>query len=150
MKRINSTLYLSRRRKNSRADNDEENEGYLYAHGIYRTKILPSDLPEFFVHGILGDREAYISAFGVKHLVYQAPYFSQNVKDDVLYISYDKPIEPDPESINSRWYHGYKHSVSGSMIIPFLFAAEKYSGYPIADILRQVDAQEENYRNHCK
>ena len=49
----------------------ESSEGYLLSSGKYRqykTKILPSDLPEWYVYGYFYKRHGYMSAKGIKDL----------------------------------------------------------------------------------
>jgi len=70
--------------------------GFLFAYGKYRTKILPEDLPEYFVYGYLYKRHGYVSAKGIKHILYIPNYTFENHrhKYDMLYISYESKIEP--------------------------------------------------------
>lgn len=112
--------------------------GYLLSGGKYRTKIRPEDLPEWYVFGYLYKRHGYISAKGVKHLVYR-PNKSWNhmLKDDFLFISYDKPIVSENNSLTS--YSGYDERIYGGIIVEFLKAAEKYSGYDISAIKAQIE-----------
>ena len=37
-----------------------------------------------------------------------------------------------------KLYDGYRHAVSGPLIIDFVNAAEKYSGYDVSDIRREL------------
>ena len=61
----------------------------LFSGGIYPTKITASDLPEWYVHGRYYKHWGYLSAKGVKSLVYEPSKFSNHMfKDDFLYISY--------------------------------------------------------------
>ena len=96
--RIRSNLYMESKIVfvNRELTVKSDPNGYLYACGRYPTKILPEDLPEWFVYGYMYKRHGYISAKGVKHLCYTPNYFVDNHlhKYDTLYISYDKEIEP--------------------------------------------------------
>ena len=114
-------------------------DGHLFSDGRYRTKIYASDLPEHFIYGYLYKRHGFISAAGVKHLLYVPDYiFNHRHKYDTLYISYDEPIRQDAWDHGLKLYDGYKHAVSGSLIIDFVDAAEKYSGYDVSDIRREL------------
>lgn len=147
MKRFASTLYLPLRRNSRTREFAPDPDGYLYAKGVYRTKIKPDDLPEWYVFGYIHGQHGYISAKNVKHLLYKPNYTTNHVhKDDLLFISYDKPIEPDKEGTHGIWYHGYEHIVHGHMIVDFLNAAKKHSGYDIKAIMREVKKKERWYQ----
>lgn len=89
--------------------------------------------------GYLYKRHGFISAAGVKHLLYVPDYiFNHRHKYDTLYISYDEPIRQDAGDHGLKLYDGYKHAVSGALIIDFVDAAEKYSGYDVSDIRREL------------
>jgi hypothetical protein len=117
-------------------------DGYLFAHREYPTKILPTDLPEWYIHGYIYKQHGYISAKGVKQLVYKPNYVFDNHlhKDDFLYIAYsdEKPIEPYQTDHGTTLYRNYDELVHGHMIVEFLDAAEKYSGYDVAEIRAEV------------
>jgi len=151
-KRITSTLYLPLRRNPQTKQFEPDEQGYLFSRGIYRTKILPSDLPEWFVYGYIHRQHGYISARGVRDLLYRPSYYSDHLfKDDLLFVSYNAPIEPDKESTQGIWFHGYDHIVFGSMIIPFLEAVRKYSDYDTAEIMIQIEKKKEWHRiNHSE
>ena len=142
-KRINATLYMKSRIKWVRHEGFyslSDPQGYLFSGGRYPTKILPQDLPEWFIYGYLYKQFGYISAKGVKRLVYSPNYSFDNHlhKDDFLYISYGTEIEPYETEWKSTWYKGYDHLVYGSMIIDFVDAAEKYSDYDVQDIRCEI------------
>ena len=59
------------------------------------------------------------------------------LKDDFLFISYDKPIVHENNNLTS--YSGYDERIYGGIIIEFLKAAEKYSGYDISEIKAQIE-----------
>jgi len=71
-KKTNATLYMESKTKFEKHKFNviHDPEGYLFSEGIYRTKILPADLPEWYVYGYLYRQHGYISAKGVKHLLY--------------------------------------------------------------------------------
>ena len=113
----------------------------LFSGGIYPTKITPNELPEWYVHGRYYKHWGYLSAKGVRSLVYEPSKFSNHMfKDDFLYISYDAPIEPNPDrSATFFKYVGFDEYIYGSVIISFLLAVEKYSGLDITRIKAQVE-----------
>lgn len=147
MKKFASTLYLHDRRNPKTRSYEADPEGYLFARGIYRTKIKSSDLPDWYVEGFMHEQLGFISAKNVKHLLYKPNYATNHLhKDDLLFISYDKPIEPDENGTHGIWYHGYDHVVHGPLIVNFLEAAKVYSGYDTKDIMREVRKKERWYK----
>jgi hypothetical protein len=154
-KRINATLYTERKIVYSRKDRKhyfiEDPNGYLYSGGVYPTKILPEDLPEWFVHGYMGGgRHGYLSAKGVKHLVYDPDYFFENHlhKDDFLYISYKDEIVQNEGDSGFKWYTGYDTATCWHVIVDFVEAAEKYSGYDVTEIRKEIERKKEWYYEH--
>lgn len=146
MKRFASTLYLPLRRNSKTRDYEPDPDGYLFAKGVYRTKIKPCDLPEWYVRGYIHRQEGFVSAKHVKHLLYKPNYATNHLhKDDLLFISYDKPIEPDAEGTHGIWYHGYAHIVHGPMIVDYLEAVAKHSDYDTKEIMREVRKKERWY-----
>ena len=138
-KRIASTLYMESRILHRPLRIETDPDGHLFSDGRYRTKIYASDLPEHYVYGYLYKRHGFISAAGVKHLLYVSDYiFNHRHKYDTLYISYDEPIHQDAVDHGLKLYDGYRHAVSGSLIIDFVDAAEKYSGYDVSDIRKEI------------
>lgn len=120
-------------------------DGYLFSRGRYRTKIRAEDLPEWYVYGYLYKLHGYMSAKGVKYMVYCPNKHTNHMfKDDFLYISYDRPIVPD----ESRWerYSGFDEYVFGGVILDFLLAAEKYSGYDISGIKAQIEEKRQWFK----
>lgn len=145
-KRIVSTLYMESRILHNPLREEKDPDGHLFADGRYRTKIFASDLPEFFVYGYLYKRHGFISAAGVKHLLYVPNYiFNHRHKYDSLYISYDEPIRPVAGDHGMTLYDGCKHAVSGPLILDFVNAAAKYSGYDVADILKEIQRKSDWY-----
>ena len=145
-KRIASTLYMESRIRHNPLRAEEDPDGHLFADGRYKTKIYASDLPEHFVYGYLYKRHGFISAAGVKHLLYVPNYlFNHRYKYDTLYISYDEPIHMASADHSLRLYEGYKHVVTGPLIIDFVDAAEKYSGFDVSDIRRELKRKSDWY-----
>ena len=61
-------------------------------------------------------------------------------KDDFLYISYDRPIELESDREKHIYkYRGFDEYIYGGVIVDFLRAAEKYSGYDISGIKGQIE-----------
>ena len=145
-KRIVSTLYMESRILHNPLRQEKDPDGHLFADGRYRTKIFASDLPECFVYGYLYKRHGFISAAGVKHLLYVPNYiFNHRHKYDSLYISYDEPIRAVTGDHGMMLYDGCKHAVGGSLILDFVNAAAKYSGYDVSDILREIQRKSNWY-----
>jgi hypothetical protein len=149
-KNIKATLYMESKVKHSRKDGlylVSDPSGYLYSDGRYRTKILPEDLPEWFIHVYIYKQYGYISAKGIKHLVYKPNYFFDNHlhKDDFLYISYNDEIVRDASEDQYDWYRGYDHLVYGVTILFFLDAVEKYSDYDTSEIRKEIERKTEWY-----
>ena len=147
--RFASNLYLTTHRNPKTRTFESDPDGYWFAKGLYRTKIRPDDLPEWYVKGQILHQTGYISARGVKYLLYKPNYSMPHLhKDDLLFISYDQPIEPDKEDVNGIWYHGYDHILWNGMIVPFLHAAKAYSNYDISAILEEVRKKERWYQKY--
>jgi len=148
-KNIKSTLYMSTKlswnRKNFVVEEDPN--GYLFSGGRYRTKILPEDLPEWYVSGYMYKRRGYMLAKGVRHLFYIPNYTYDNQlhKYDSLFISYDKPIEPYRDERGTSWYKGYDEILSGSVIVEFVEAVGKYSDYDVSEIQKEILRKREFY-----
>lgn len=138
-KRIASTLYMESRIRHMPLRTEKDPDGHLFADGRYATMIYASDLPEHFVYGYLYKRHGFVSAAGVKHMLYVPNYiFNHRHKYDSLYISYDEPIKPAACEHGLVLYEGAEHTIDGSLIIDFVDAAEKYSGYDVSEIRREI------------
>lgn len=145
-KRITSTLYMESRILHNPLRIERDPDGHLFADGRYKTKIYASDLPEHFIYGYLYKRHGFISAAGVKRMLYVPNYiFNHRHKDDSLYISYDEQIRAAGGDHGRTLYEGYKHIVSGLLIIDFADAAEKYSGYDVTEIRREIQRKSDWY-----
>lgn len=121
--------------------------GYLYSKGEYKTKITAADIPEHYIHGWIFKVQGYISALGIKDIVYYANYHINHLhKDDHLYISYDKPIRKEVDERGHIWYHDYDAVLWGYMIVDFIRAVRKYKSYDIEPIALQVKKKERYFR----
>lgn len=150
-KRIVSTLYMESHIFHNPLRTEKDPDGHLFADGRFKTKIYASDLPEHFVYGYLYKRHGFISALGVKHMLYVPNYiFNHRHKYDSLYISYDAPIQAVADDHGRVLYDGWKHIVDGPLILDFVNAAEKFSRYDVTQIRREIkkksDWYDENYR----
>ena len=148
--RLTATLYMESPLSKHFFDGEPSPNGYLYSYGKYPTKILPSVLPPWYVRGYMYKRQGYMSAKGVKHLLYVPNYtFNHLFKDDSLFISYDEAIEPTVSTDSGfRWYSGYKHVLSGSLIVDFVEAAAEYSDYDITEIMKEIEKKKAWYEEH--
>ena len=143
-KKFNSNLYMTNKFLMKEFCPEDDPQGFLFSNGKYRTKILPEDLPEWYVYGYLYKQHGYISAKGVKHLLYTPNYFVENHlhKYDTLFISYEKEIKPYQTEWNSSWYEGYEYAIGGSLIKTFVDAAGKYSDYDVRDIQKEIERKQ--------
>lgn len=116
----------------------EDENGYLFSQGRYRTKIQPDDLPELYVYGRFYKRWGYMSAKGVKYLCYRPNMvFNHMFKDDFLFISYNQPIisaENDP-----LWYKGYDEYVFGGAILSMVKAIDRYSDCDTTEVKAAIE-----------
>ena len=126
---------------------EHDPDGYLFADGRYRTKILPEHLPEWYVHGYMYKRHGYMSAKGVKHMLYVPNYVFDNHlhKYDTLFISYNELIEPYECDSGFQWYKGYDQILSGPVLVDFVNAAERYSDYDVSEIQEEIARKTEFY-----
>lgn len=150
-KNIRATFYMKSKLVFKKGKNgltvESDPQGYLFSEGKYRTKILPEDLPEWYVYGYLYKRYGYISTKGVKHLLYVPNYIFDNhlYKYDALYISYGTKIEPYQDEHNFKCYKGYDHVIDGLLAVTFLESAGKFSNYDVRDIRQEIEKKREWY-----
>ena len=124
-------------------------EFHLLSNGIYRTKIHEQDLPEWYVFGYMYKSYGYMSAKGVKHLVYRPNYlFNHLYKDDILFVSYGSEITPIEEDRGRTWYEGYDEMLSGPVIVEFAEAVGRYSDIDVTEILSEMEKKEVWYREN--
>jgi hypothetical protein len=148
-KTVKATLYMESKIKfnKGRLNAVRDQNGYLFSGGVYPTKILPNDLPEWYIHGYMYKQQGFMSAKGVKHLLYVPNYHIENHlhKYDNLFISYNEPIEPIEQEKGFQWYKGFDHVIDGGLIVKFVEAAEKYSCYDVSEIQREIARKTEFY-----
>jgi hypothetical protein len=141
-KRISANLYTETKMiwKNRDHIIIRNEDGTLFSQGQYKTKIFPSDLPEWFVKGRFYKHHGYLSASGIKYLLYDPDRFSNHMfKDDFLYISYDKLIIPISRNQSVFKFDGFDEYIWGWDIVSFLKSSERYSNYDITDIKAQIE-----------
>ena len=126
----------------------EGKDGTLFSQGTYPTKVTVGDLPDWYVYGRYYKHFGYLSAAGVKHLLYVPNKFTNHMfKDDFLYISYDKPIVPNPDREQTFYkYVGFDEYIYGGVIVDFLLAAERFSGYDISCIKEQIEEKRQWFK----
>ncbi|AIZ56894.1 hypothetical protein Mpt1_c10220 [Candidatus Methanoplasma termitum] len=144
-------LYTPRCIMHSRRDgriDETDRDGYLYSNGIHKTKILPKDLPEWFILSRVFGEYGYVSAKGVKHLFFEPNYHADcNLDGDVLYISYFDEIKQTGDDGRYR-LEGYDLVIRGPLLVDFVSAAEEYSGYDITSIVKELKQKEEWFNEH--
>lgn len=129
-KRIASTLYLDSRLKFNGKEMEVTggHDGTLFAYGKYPTKIRPEDIPGWFVSGFMYGRYGYISAMGVKDLLYKPNYEDHSLrKGDRLYVSYNMPIIKVQNKDGWSTLSGHDHVIEDSLIDVFVDTVSKYS-----------------------
>lgn len=101
----------------------KDKENYLFAKGIYKTKIKEEDLPNYFIKLWLYPRYKYISLKGIKDIHYRPSFFTNHWrKDDLLYISYDKKLLIEKDN----YVDSYDVLIYGPEINHFIDELEKY------------------------
>lgn len=70
--------------------------GWLYAKGKNETKMTAENLPEHYISMTVYKGQGYIPVKRIKDIVCYPNYHINHMhKDDILYISYDKPIRSE-------------------------------------------------------
>ncbi len=130
IKRVNAHFYTTVRiNEGYKAPLFKDPETPLFSCGRYRTKISAADLPEWYAEGRFCSQWGYVSAKGVKHLIYKPSYRDYSYKDDCLLISYDKPIVSEADG-----FTGHDIVIYGIFIVSFIEAVAKFSDIDIGDI----------------
>lgn len=116
---------------------------YLFAKGIYKTKILENELPEYFVKLYLSIKYVFVSVKNIKDIKYKPNYSTNHLyKDDLLYISYDKPLIKNE---NDNYYSNYEIFLYGSAIVDFINELKKRGSFDIKDIENDLQKKKEWY-----
>ena len=118
-------------------------DGSLFS-GVYKTKIYPDDLPEWYKQDRYYKRQGYMSTQGIVDMVYIPSQLGTFLKDDVLLVSYVNRIEKIQSE--TAWpiyksYRGYDEEVSGGAILTILAGAKKYSNYNIKPVKKKMENQ---------
>lgn len=147
IKKLKSSLYMETPLGHRAFKPNPDPNAHLLSNGIHATKIYPSDLPLWFVHGYIYKHFGYISSKNVKYLLYVPDYhFNHLFKDDTLYISYRDEITKN----DATGYSGYDYLVTGSVIVPFIDSVEAYSDYDVSDIRVEIEKKKQWYQeNYC-
>ena len=129
--------------------------GWLYSKGKYKTKITAEDLPQHYIEGMIFKANGYISVMGIKDMIYSPNYHVNHLhKDDLLYISFDKPIRVTITERGYKDYWDYDAVLWGGMIVAYIRAIRKYQSYDIEPIAEEVKKKEkfffENYPEECR
>jgi len=146
-KRIAANLYMETP-IGRKAFEEYHSDGTLLANGRYRTKIYASDLPPWFLYGYMYKRHGFMSAKGVKHLVYKPNYHFDNhlFKYDTLFISYEKQIIPITYDDSFEWFDGYDYVLDGTAIERYLDLVEQFSDCETASIRAEIDNKKVWYK----
>ena len=148
MKKFPQKFYSVVQYKLDLYDRPSDPNGFLFADGRYRTRILPSDLPQWYIRVYIYREYNYLSAMGVKHLVYKPNYFTEHrFKDDALYISFGSEITRS--SNRGLGFEGYDFVLFGPSIPAYVQAVRQHSGLDTSIIEEKIVAKErwfqENY-----
>ena len=158
MKRIRRHIYyVEQLKKVDGAVKYVTNEDGSLFSGVYKTKIFPEDLPEWYKQDRYYKRWGYMSTQGIVDMVYIPSQLGTFLKDDILLVSYVNKIEKihNEQSLPIyKCYRGYDEEVSGEAILTILAGAKKYSNYNIKSIKRKIESQiswlKEKYPNEYK
>lgn len=131
-------------------------DGSLFS-GVYKTKIYPEDLPEWYRPDRYYKKMGYMSTQGIVDMVYIPSELGTFLKDDILLVSYVNKIEQihhDYSHPVSQNFRGYDEEVTGRAILTILAGAKKYSNYNIRPIKKMIEEQinwlKERYPNDYK
>lgn len=151
-KQITANVYMESPIGRRFTEVNPDEDGHLLSGGRYKTKIYPSDLPPWYVYGYIYKRFGYISAKGVKYLLYKPNYHitSHLWKYDMLYISYSEPITETKSDRGYTDYYGWDNIVDGLLIEDFIKAAEKYSDVDVRQIKKELVKKRKWYDEHNK
>lgn len=126
---------------------------YLFARGRYPTKITAEDLPEDYIEvrsRVIRYTTGYFKTSGIVDMKYQRSNLNHLFKDDYLYVSYSEPLKCEKNRFGFNDVVNYDICLCGNCIIPFILAAEKYSGIDTTNIRKQIEEKrkwfKENYR----
>ena len=125
------------KRENNNLVKVKDENNYLYAKGIYKTKIVEENLPNYFVKVYFGYKDYYISTKNIKDMLYKPNYFTSHLyKDDFLYVSYDKPILRNK---TDSFYINYEILIYSSAIVDFIKAVKANNTYDVENIEEELN-----------
>ena len=125
-----------------------DDNNYLFASGKYNTKILEEELPQYFVKLYLGVKYEFVSIKNIKDIKYVPNYFTNHLfKDDILYISYDKPIIKNEED---NFYNNYEILLYGSAILDFINFVKSNQTFNTKDIEVELQKKREWFNENVK
>jgi len=111
----------------------EGKSGTLWSMGTYPTKIRPCDLSDDYIKVYLYGDYKYLRASGIKDMYYKPNmWINHFLKDDVLYISYGKPLIIAPDRYGYERCDNYDVALFGNDIMLFIAAAKRYSNYDVS------------------
>ena len=124
----------------------EDENCFLFANGIYPTKIKPEDLPQWYIYGRYYKCFGYMSAKGVVDLKYVPNLWVNHfLQDDFLLVSYHSPIEQISESeLYWKRYSSYYKVIYGKVILDLLQGAQYYSEFNVSEIAEQIQNKADN------
>lgn len=140
--RFKAKIYYEEKRCFEKGElyNKVNRDGTLFA-GKCRTKIIPSMLPEWYVHGRFYKCWGYISVKGITDMKYFPNHHTDHfLKDDFLLISYGGKLveKPDGKGITFDKYDGVDEYVFGNEILRVIKGAREFSGFDIAPFIAQI------------
>ena len=113
--------------------------GTLWSMGTYPTKIRAKDLPEYYIYVYLYGGWKYLRATNVKDLYYiPNNWVNHFLRDDVLYISYNHPLEITTGRWGNKTCENYDIALFGNSILDFVAAVKYYSKYDVSDIEQAI------------
>ena len=114
-------------------------DGTLWSMGIYPTKIRVKDLPDYYIYVYLYGGYKYLRATNIKDMCYKPNLWVNHfLKDDVLYISYNHPLEFETTKYGYKECTNYDIALYGHSILDFVAAAKYYSHYDVSDIEQAI------------
>lgn len=145
MKRIRRHIYYIEQLKlvDGKIRSVTNADGSLFS-GVYKTKIFPKDLPEWYKMDRYYNRMGYMSTQGIVDMVYVPSQLGTFLEDDVLLVSYVNKIEKlntEPSLPAYQCYRGYDEEISGEAILTILAGAKKYSNYNIKPVKKKMENQ---------
>lgn len=154
MKKINANWYTTGKidRRNWQINKDEN--GYLYSEGRYLTKIKKDDLPTDYIEihsRTIWYMDGFIKTSGVKDLFFEYRKDNHFLKNDYLYISYDKKIEEVKDEYGNDEVRYFDFIICGGDVLSILLNIEKNSSIDTTIVKNKINEKfrwwKDNYRN---